>query len=350
MALSVSPRLLGLVGLLFLVGCPPVEDTDKETGTGDTDDTDSGDTNDTDTGETGDTDTGETGDTADTSETGDTGEPADVFAAYTDQSDLLEVTDVAVTAEGVYVTGFNLAGDAGIWWIDSAAVATELYAGAPLVQPTGIAISADGNTVYLSDLGVPSTTGAMNGAVYSMGSGGGALNELGADDSIDLPGDVAEAHGGSGLYVSGFDASGNAAIFTLAGGVASVVASGGSFVDPTAIAVDPSGDWLFVVDSLAADGRAALIALELPAYDQTVLASGFQVAFPGGVGTDGASLWYTTIGDPGLIEMAVDGSAMMITDTLGLMELPGGVGVIDGEVYVTEIAHDVGADLYLLSY
>ena len=327
-------------GLVLLAGCPPASD-DKDTPV----DTDTGEPADTDTGDTNDTDTGEP-------DTGETGTVEPVFGAFTDEADLLEVTDVATAGDaGVYVAGFNLAGEAGIWWIPAdASAATQVYVGVPLVQPTGIGVSDDGSTVYVSDLGVPSTTGAMNGAVYSIPSGGGALTEQGADDVIDLPGDVTPAHGGSGLYVSGFTADGTAAIFALSGGAATVATSGGGLADPTAISVSPDGSWMFVIDSLAADGRAAVLRYELPGFTAGELASGFQVAFPGGVGSDDVSVYYTTVGDPGLYQMAHDGSAVTVTDTLGLMELPAGVGVGSGRVYVSELASDVGADLYLLSY
>ncbi|MBM4367017.1 MAG: hypothetical protein FJ102_12460 [Deltaproteobacteria bacterium] len=336
--------------MILLLGCP---EEVKETGEADAD-TDSDTDTDTDSDSDTDTDTDSDSDTdtdTDTGETGDTGEPAPVFAVFTDDADLVEAIDVVATEDGAYVAGFNLAGEAGIWWFDAAGgAATEVYAGDPLVMPTGLALSGDQSTLYVSDLGVVSSSGTMNGAVYSLASGGGALTELGADDSIDLPGDVAEQHGGSGLYVSGFDSTGNAAIFSLSGGTATALSSGGSLVDPTAIAVSPDGNWLFVIDSLAADGRAAVIRFELPGFASMVVASGFQVAFPGGVATDGAAAWYTTIGDPGLVEMNIDGSAMSVTDTLGLMELPGGIGLATDRVYVTEIASDQGADLYLLSY
>ena len=218
-----------------------------------------------------------------------------------------------------------------------------------LTQPTGIALSEDGNTLYVSDLAPASPTGAMNGAVYSLPSGGGTLTEVGTADQIDLPGDVVVIPGGGGLYVSGFDADGEPTIFIVNSGV-TVGVAGGSLTDPTALAVSPDGTWLFVLDSLAADWGASILAFELPDYNESELASGFDVAFPGGVGTDGASVWYSKLGDPGLLEAAADGSGFSVVDTTGLMELPAGIAVGADQVYVTESAHDVGADLYLYSF
>jgi sugar lactone lactonase YvrE len=283
---------------------------------------------------------------------GDTGTTVETFESFTDDPDLLEIIDVAVDGEdGVYVTGFNLAGEAGVWYIDSSgSAASEVYTGDPLIQPTGLALSSDGGTLYLSDLGVVSPSELMNGAVYSLDVGGGPLTELGAADTIDLPGDVALIHGGGGVYVSGMDEDGSPALFTVAGGAADIVASGGSLVDPTAIAVSPDGSWVIVVDSLASDGKAAILAFEVPGYSESILAEGFQVAFPGGVATDSASVWFTRVDGPSLYEMSIDGSAMTVTDTMGLMELPGSLGLGTDQLYVTELAHNAGSDLYLLSY
>lgn len=345
---SLTPWLTPLLALA-LVGCPPpVNEKPEDTGTGD----DSGipiDTSDSagDTSETGiEIETGETGETGETAEP-----PAATFDVLVDDADIVEVTDVAVDGEdGVYIVGIDSAGDGGIWWVEAdGSAVTAVAMDMSLTQPTGLALSEDGNTLFVSDLATPSPTGAMNGAVYSLPSGGGTLTEMGTADQIDLPGDVAVIPGGGGLFVSGFDAAGLATIFVVNGGV-SVGVAGGSLVDPTALAVAPDGSLLFVVDSLAADGRASILSFDLPDYSPSELATGFDVAFPGGVGTDGASVWYSTVGDPGLLEMAADGSGFSVVDTLGLMELPTGIAVDANRVYVTESAHDAGADLYLYSF
>lgn len=353
--MAIHGKLSAFLPLFALLGCPPAYD-DKDTPV-DTDTSaplDTEDSTDTDTGETaetGDTDTG--GDTA--SETGDTGDTAvevTEFAAVIDDADLLDVTDVVAAGDaGAYVIGFTLAGEAGVWWIATESTeAVQVFVGDPLVQPTGIAISDDGSTLYISDLAVAAPSGTLNGAVYALPSGGGSLSEQGAADVIDLPGDVAPAHGGAGLYVSGFTSDGTPAIFAVSGGSSTVVVSGGQLVDPTAISISPDGAWMFVVDSLAADGRAAILRYALPGYAEAEIASGFQVAFPGGVASDDISVFYTQIGTPGLYEMAHDGSAVTVADTLGFLELPAGVGMAEGGVYVTELSSEAGADLYLLSF
>jgi hypothetical protein len=51
-----------------------------------------------------------------------------------------------------------------------------------------------------------------------------------------------------------------------------------------------------------------------------------------------------------LVSANIDGSGMTVTDTLGLMELPAGIAAAPDRLYVTEIAHEAGADLYLLTY
>jgi hypothetical protein len=93
-----------------------------------------------------------------------------------------------------------------------------------------------------------------------------------------------------------------------------------------------------------------VLRFDVPGYAASTLIDGFQVAFPAGAATEGSTVWYSTVGDPGLHGVTVDGSAWTVADTLGLMELPGGVGLMLGGVYVTELAHDAGSDLYLYSF
>lgn len=358
-----SGKLFTFLPLFALIGCPPAyddKDTPEDTDTSaplDTEDTDTEDTTDTDTGrvETGDTGGSDTGgDSAeDTAEdTADTGDSGSEFAIVIDDADLLDVTDVAAAGDaGTYVIGFNLAGEAGVWWIATESTdAVQVFVGDPLIQPTGIAVSDDGSTLYVSDLGVASPSGNLNGAVYAMPSGGGALSEQGTADVIDLPGDVAWAPDGSGLYVSGFASDGSPAIFRVSSGSATIAVSGGQLADPTAIAFSPDGAWMFVVDSLAAEGRAAILRYAVPGFAEEEIAANFQVAFPGGVASDEISVFYTQIGRPGLYEMAYDGADVATVGTLESMVLPTGLSTASGGVYVTESAADAGADLYFLSF
>lgn len=333
------------------LGCNGGKDGDTDTA-----DTaaDSGDSNESDTAEsdTAESDTAES-DTSDT-DTGETGDTATTFAAVTSAADLVEATDVVATGTDIYVVGFNADGDAAVVRVDpTSGAVTALFAGAPLVQPSGLALAEDGATLYVADVAAPNAAGVTNGAVYSLPSGGGALTELAGVGTIDLPGDVAVAHGGSSVYVSGFTTAGLPAIFavTLSGSV-SVAASGAPLVEPLALAASPDGEHLYVADAMASGAGAAILRYDLPDFHGLAIADGFSLAFPGGVAVSpDSSLVYTTaVGDPALIEMSPDGTGMTVLDTMGLLELPAGVGAVSEGAYVTELSRQGDADLYLLTY
>lgn len=179
--------------------------------------------------------------------------------------------------------------------------------------------------------------------------------EIGAAGTIDRPGDVTLAHGGSTAYVSGFTAAGQPAVFSvdLGTGAANVAVEGAPLVDPTQLDQTEDGTMLYVLDSLAADGqRAHVITFTTPGFADDVVATGFHTNFPGGLSVteSGATVFYTTLEDPSLMALATDGSGTEEIDTLGLLELPAGVCTYTDAVYVTETSSLGGADIYSLTY
>lgn len=95
-----------------------------------------------------------------------------------------------------------------------------------------------------------------------------------------------------------------------------------------------------------------MLRYDLPDLHGTAITTGFNITFPGGVAVspDSGLVYTTTIGDPALIEMSPDGTAMTVLDTMALLELPTGVSAMADGVYVTELSILGDADLYLLSY
>jgi DNA-binding beta-propeller fold protein YncE len=327
-------RLLPLPALAFLMACP-AKPTDTDTSEPSDADTDT----DTDTDSDTDTDT-------------DTG--GEAFAEAVNDATFREAIDVVATADTLYAVGFDDEGSPVVVSVaTSGGAVTVLASGGPLVMPSGICLSADGSTVYVSD--VASDQGTMNGGVYSLPSGGGTLTEIGTAGTIDRPGDVTLGHGGSTVYVSGFTSEGQPAVFSvdLGTGAASVAVQGAPLVDPTQLDQTEDGTKLYVLDSLAADGhRAQVFEFTTPGFASAVVAEGFQTNFPGGlsVADSGATVFYTTVGDPSLMAYATDGSGTEELDTLGLLELPAGVCTYTDAVYVTETSSLGGADIYSLSY
>lgn len=328
-------RLLPLPALALLLACPG-----KPADTGEPADTDTDTDADTDTDSDTDSDTDTDADTG--------------FAEAFDDVTFREALDVIASDDTLYAVGFDDAGNAQVVSIPvSGGAVSVLASGSPLVMPSGICLSADGTTLYVSD--VASDQGATNGGVYSLPAGGGDLTEIGTAGTIDRPGDVTLAEGGSSAYVSGFTAAGAPAIFSvdLGSGAATVAVQGSPLVDPLQLDQSDDGTILYVLDSMAADGqRSQLLSFSTPGFSSNVVAGGFRTNFPGGVAVSdsGATVYYTTLEDPSLMAWATDGSGTEEIDTLGLLELPAGVCTHTDSVYVTETSSLGGADIYSLTY
>jgi DNA-binding beta-propeller fold protein YncE len=170
-----------------------------------------------------------------------------------------------------------------------------------------------------------------------------------------MPGDVTMSSDGSTLYVTGLNASGDAAIFSIDAGTGAVaeVFSGDPLVDPAALDLSPDDATLYVVDSLAADGLGAVLVFGVSGwtYDDE-LASGFDIAFPGGVAADdsGSMLLYTSISSGALTSLMTDGSGFEVLDTSSLLDLPAGVAVSGEMAYVADLSSDASSDVFLLTY
>jgi DNA-binding beta-propeller fold protein YncE len=276
-----------------------------------------------------------------------------VTAAFTTSADLVEATDVAANTTSLYVVGFNTAGEAAVFGVDtSTGATTELYSGDPLVQPTGLALSADGQYLYVSDAGANTQTGDMVGGVFEIPTSGGAAAEVGAGDVIDMPGDVALSADGTMLYVSGFDSSGDPAIFSIDTGSWAITEehAGSPLAEPLALAANPDGSELYVLDATAAGGQnPAIIAIDTGFSSTATLATGFDIAFPGGlaVAEDGERLFYTRIRSAALVSLTTDGMWTEVVAS-GVTQLPAGVAVA-AEV-ITTAGLSGTADLYQTTY
>lgn len=276
------------------------------------------------------------------------------FGALASDADLVEPSDIIVGSSAIYVAGFNSDGDPAVVSIDpSTGVVTEIWAGEPLVQPSGIALSADELTVYVADVGSVSALGDTNGGVYEIDIGGGSATEVGIQGTIDMPGDIAISADGATWYISGLNVGGQPAIFSADSGTGTVseVFTGEPLVDPLALDVSPDGTTLYVLDSLASNGSGAILAFGTAGwtYDDE-LAFGIDIEFPGGLAADdsGEMLLYTSIRSGSLNAVTTDGLGFEVLDTSGMLKLPTGVAVAGEMAYVTDISAD--SDVYALSY
>lgn len=274
------------------------------------------------------------------------------FSTLSATADLSEVVDVASNATTLYAVGFNHLGEPVVVGVDtSLGTITELYAGDPLVQPSGLALSPDGQTLYISDVAATTVSDTMSGGVFEMPVSGAVLTELGVSDAIDLPGDVAISADGSTLYVSALNSAGTPGIYTLSanGGTPALFYSGSRLAEPLALTVSPDGASVYVIDGSSAAKRGAL--LEISGGQASVLAQDFHIAFPGGVtvSEDGAWLFYTTYGPEGVYALSADGGMTELLDTQGLLVIPTGISVAGGNLWISD-ASDENGDIFSISY
>ena len=172
-----------------------------------------------------------------------------------------------------------------------------VHAGAPLGMPTGLVMSCDGSTVFVADMGVAAETETAEdadeemslvegaaGGLFTIATSGGALARLDAG-GIAVPTGLALSVDCTTLYVTGWDADGTPALFTVpvSGGAASVVLAGEPLISPTGLHVDADGV-AWVMDHVAANdqGEGVLFAVT-PSGEATAVIGGLRMGTPGGV-------------------------------------------------------------------
>lgn len=187
-------------------------------------------------------------------------------------------TDAAPSPDGttIYFAASGSLGS-GIFSVPAAGgAANPVSVGGNIVAPLAIALSSDGNTIYGADPAF--TTDKDNGAIFSVGKGGGAaaaLNETADYAPRSLA--VVKVGGTDNIYFTGNDKTdGSAGIFKDAGGTVSKVLAAdaqaiAAYTDGTVYFIDSSGS----VQKVAAGGTTATAL--------GTAASGLKVNFPAGI-------------------------------------------------------------------
>lgn len=178
---------------------------------------------------------------------------------------------------------------AGIFAVPAAGgEVTSLTAGPPLENPSGLLLSADGSTLFVSDLGVragePGDDAEASGqsVLYTIGTSGGALTALPASGIAEAAG-LALGPDEETLYVSGFTTDGQPALFTLpaAGGTASVVLAGAPLESPGGVFVD-TDSVAWVMDNTPSRAGGVLWAID-GAGEASEVVSNLGLSQPAGV-------------------------------------------------------------------
>jgi sugar lactone lactonase YvrE len=172
-----------------------------------------------------------------------------------------------------------------------------LHAGPPLLYPSDLATSCDGDEVFVSDMGlgeVPDDENAFAdledqprlqlGGIHVLASDGSSIDALEAK-GIGRAAGLVVSTDCSTLYVTGWTEAGMPAVFTVpvTGGSASVLYEGAPLVSPTGVHVDAqSVAW--VMDHLARsdDGEGMLFAIDGEG-SITEVAAGLAMGRHGGV-------------------------------------------------------------------
>jgi DNA-binding beta-propeller fold protein YncE len=166
---------------------------------------------------------------------------------------------------------------------------TRLTAGLPLENPAGLLLSADGNKLYVADIGrragEPGEDGEATSAsvMYTIATSGGALTPFASDGIVEAAG-LALSFDEESIYVTGYDAEGRPALFTLPteGGAAQTVLAGDPLESPSGVYVDKD-NVAWVMDQHPSRGLGGALWAIDPQGSASEVVSGLGLSEPAGV-------------------------------------------------------------------
>lgn len=185
--------------------------------------------------------------------------------------------------ENVYFTALTAEGIPAVFKTSAkGGPVTILHQGAPLASPFGIAISEDGQTLFVADGSAELGEGddiPEDGAIFTLSVAGGSPRALAGTESSSPRG--VEVRGDS-VYFTG-KKQGQAGVFKLplVGGAATALVSGEPLREPSGIAVTAAGD-VYIVDAFANDTVRAGV-FKVTAGKAELVKDGFDVGHPAGL-------------------------------------------------------------------
>jgi DNA-binding beta-propeller fold protein YncE len=196
-------------------------------------------------------------------------------------NDFMSPFDATPDPEGkdVYFTALTREGEPGVFKTSAkGGPITRLHVGEPLSAPFGIAISEDGQTLFVADSGAEREADD-GGSVFTLSVSGGTPSVLSGTENASPRGVEVR---GEDLWFSG-KKDGKPGIFrtSIRGGAAQAVVSGAPFVDPSGIAVRKTGE-VFVADS-SASGAPGSSILRVAEGKAEIYQSGIAVGHPAGI-------------------------------------------------------------------
>jgi hypothetical protein len=182
--------------------------------------------------------------------------------------------------KAVYFTALAADGTGGVFQA-TANGARRLDSGGLLVAPMSITISEDGKELFIADPANDNDTTQQYGAVFVLPVGGGTPSILSGTQGL-IPRGV-DVSGQDLYFTGGATATGPAGVYRVevSGGMATTIASGGPFVDPSGLAVTSAGD-IYVVDTVAAASRLASI-IKVHEGSASAFVTDLGVGYPAGI-------------------------------------------------------------------
>lgn len=194
---------------------------------------------------------------------------------------------------------------------------TELWVGEPFTMPLGLAVSSDGEQIYVADPQATSADG-QTGQIFVVALDGSEPMPLAGTEGTAPRGlEVVNEDGADMIYFSGISAEdGEPAVMKIAaeGGAPTVLAQGAPLVEPSGIAVTHNGE-IYVVDILAG-GNGLAAVFQLDGSELTTIADDFRT----GADVAGATL---LLDDSALLVSALardEDSAQVLVITLPALD------------------------------
>jgi DNA-binding beta-propeller fold protein YncE len=184
-----------------------------------------------------------------------------------------------VDGTNIYFTATGANG-AGVFKVAAAGgPIAEVFSGDPFVSPFSIAISDDGQTLYVADLGAE-TTANDGGVIFSLPIGGGTPDVVSGTDGV-VPRGLEVANGQ--LYFTGNDSTGAPGLFMmpLGGGTPATIANGPLFHEPSGVTVTKAGV-AYVVDASSTTSSTARL-LKVTGGAASIFVDSLAVGYPAGV-------------------------------------------------------------------
>lgn len=188
-------------------------------------------------------------------------------------------------ADRVYFTARNDEEVGGLYRVATAANSTPELLASGFEAPINLVTSSNGDTIYVSDVGMlDEEEGKLGGVIYSVSSGGGDPSELSGTMGYRPRGlDLVTDGVSDQLYFSGNDPQdGLPGVFkmTASGGAISAVYKGDLLDDPSGVAVAKDGA-TYVADT-GANGELAAI-IKIVDGKPTTVVSDLSVGYPAGI-------------------------------------------------------------------